>query len=84
MLEMYLLAQLEPMMASCASGKRAARLTASVESEPHDYACRVDVVSPEQLEAELDLGEVRMRVGVWACRFYGAVPNWGTYGCHMS
>jgi hypothetical protein len=49
-------------------------LTSAIEAEAHDYACRVDIVPPQQLKAQLDLGEVRVCICVWTNRRHCAIP----------
>ncbi len=51
------------------------RCTSTIESKAHDYAGGVDVVSPEELKAQLNLGQIRVRIGVWADRLHCAVPD---------
>jgi hypothetical protein len=53
----------------------AAKLTSTIEPEAHNNTRRVDVVPPKQLKAELNLGEIGMRIGIWPGRLYSAVPD---------
>jgi hypothetical protein len=55
--------------------KQAPRQISSLEPKAHDITRRVDVVPPKQLKAELNLGEIGMRIGIWPGRLYSAVPD---------
>jgi hypothetical protein len=49
-------------------------LTSAVEAQAHNYACRVDIVSPQQLKAQLDLGEVCVCICIRTNCCHCAVP----------
>jgi hypothetical protein len=70
--KVYLLAQPEPSMRD---NNRVARLTSIIEPETHNNTRRVDIAPPKQLKAELNLGEIRMHIGIRAGRLYVAVTN---------
>jgi hypothetical protein len=58
------------------------QLTATVKSKTQDNAFRVDVVSPQELQALVNLSKVGMCKGMRAKRFDILIPN--TVYCRIS